>query len=74
MPPKPTISTFPGRPPIGLSVVVPVYRGAATIGALVHALAALRPEGGMEVVLVNDGSPDNSGDVCRALVKAAPLP
>jgi undecaprenyl-phosphate 4-deoxy-4-formamido-L-arabinose transferase len=74
VPPKPTISTFPGRPPIGLSVVVPVYRGAATIGALVHALAALRPEGGMEVVLVNDGSPDNSGDVCRALVKAAPLP
>jgi undecaprenyl-phosphate 4-deoxy-4-formamido-L-arabinose transferase len=40
----------------------------------VHALAELRPEGGMEVILVNDGSPDNSGDVCRALVKAAPLP
>src|ERR1700722_12873096 len=74
VPPNPTISTFPGRPPIGLSVVVPVYRGAATIGALVHALAALRPEGGMEVVLVNDGSPDDSGDICRALVKAAPLP
>lgn len=57
----------------GLSIVVPVYRGAATVGRLVEALSALRPEGGLEVVLVNDGSPDNSGDVCRALVEAAPM-
>ena len=58
--------TEPNAPRYGLSIVVPVYRGAATVGTLVHALAALRPHGGMEVVLVNDGSPDNSGDVCRA--------
>jgi undecaprenyl-phosphate 4-deoxy-4-formamido-L-arabinose transferase len=56
----------------GLSIVIPVYRGAATIGALVHALAQLEPEGGLEIVLVNDGSPDNSGEVCRALVQEAP--
>ncbi len=61
------------RPRFGLSVVVPVYRGADTVGALVHALAELRPEGGIEVVLVNDGSPDCSGDVCRALVREAPM-
>ncbi len=60
--------------PVGLSVVIPVYRGAATIGRLVEALSALRPEGGIEIVLVNDGSPDNSGDVCRELVRTATVP
>jgi glycosyltransferase involved in cell wall biosynthesis len=74
VPPSLPIAALPGQAHTGLSIVVPVYRGAATIATLVHALAALRPEGGMEVILVNDGSPDNSGDVCRALVKAAPLP
>jgi len=59
--------------PIGLSIVVPVYRGAATIAELVHALAALRPEGGMEVVLVNDGSPDNSAEICLDLVRQPPM-
>ncbi len=59
---------------VGLSIVVPVYRGAATVGLLVQALAKLRPEGGMEVVLVNDGSPDNSGEVCRALVGTSGIP
>jgi glycosyltransferase involved in cell wall biosynthesis len=60
--------------PVGLSIVVPVYRGAATVGRLVAALAALAPAGGLEVVLVNDGSPDNSGDVCRALAATASIP
>jgi len=58
----------------GLSIVVPVYRGAATVGRLVDALSGLTPEGGLEIVLVNDGSPDNSGDVCRELVKTARVP
>jgi len=62
----------PGR--IGLSIVVPVYRGAATVGRLVDALSDLAPEGGLEIVLVNDGSPDNSGDVCRALLPTARVP
>ena len=64
----------PPSPVWGLSIVVPVYRGAATVASLVHALAALRPEGGMEVVLVNDGSPDNSAEVCRALVAEGVMP
>lgn len=58
----------------GLSIVVPVYRAAATIGTLVEALGALTPEGGMELVLVNDGSPDDSGEICRALVRSARVP
>jgi glycosyltransferase involved in cell wall biosynthesis len=59
---------------VGLSIVVPVYRGATTIGRLVEALSDLHPAGGLEVVLVNDGSPDDSGDVCRALLGTARIP
>jgi glycosyltransferase involved in cell wall biosynthesis len=59
---------------IGLSIVIPVYRGAATIGLLVEALSALHPAGGLEIVLVNDGSPDNSADVCQELVRSAAMP
>jgi glycosyltransferase involved in cell wall biosynthesis len=62
------------HPEFGLSIVVPVYRGADTIGTLVHELAKLRPKDGMEVVLVNDGSPDNSAEVCRALVREGAMP
>jgi undecaprenyl-phosphate 4-deoxy-4-formamido-L-arabinose transferase len=50
-----------------LSVVVPVYNGAATIGELVAALRALDIAGGLEIVLVVDGSPDNSLEVCKKL-------
>jgi undecaprenyl-phosphate 4-deoxy-4-formamido-L-arabinose transferase len=68
------LSEFPTDHPVGLSIVVPVYRGAATVGKLVAALSALRPAGGLEIVLVNDGSPDNSGDVCRELARTATVP
>ena len=54
-------------PAPALSVVIPVYLGAATIGELVGALRALEIEGGLEIVLVVDGSPDNSLDVCKQL-------
>ncbi|HET7879890.1 MAG TPA: glycosyltransferase family 2 protein [Acetobacteraceae bacterium] len=64
----------PQRVGIGLSIVIPVYRGAATVGRLVEALAALRPAGGLEIVLVNDGSPDNSAEVCRELVQHMAVP
>jgi undecaprenyl-phosphate 4-deoxy-4-formamido-L-arabinose transferase len=50
-----------------LSVVVPVYNGAATIGELVQALRGLDIAGGIEIVLVVDGSPDNSLEVCKKL-------
>ncbi len=77
----PTLSAAPppasfGLTPatFGLTIVVPVYRGAATVAALVEALAALRPDGGLEVILVNDGSPDNSGDVCREITRTATIP
>jgi glycosyltransferase involved in cell wall biosynthesis len=64
--------TSPGQ--VGLSIVVPVYRGAATVGRLVEELSRLRPEGGLEIVLVNDGSPDESGAACQALLPGATVP
>jgi len=63
-----------GRPGVGLSIVIPVYRGATTIGRLVDELARLDPVGGLEVILVNDGSPDNSGEVCRSLLDSSVVP
>jgi glycosyltransferase involved in cell wall biosynthesis len=59
---------------VGLSIVIPVYRGAGTIERLVDALSALHPAGGLEIVLVNDGSPDNSSEICQDLVQRATLP
>lgn len=69
-----TTATTGDARPVGLSIVVPVYRGAATVGTLVAELSKLKPEGGIEIVLVNDGSPDNSGDVCRELARTATVP
>mgnify|MGYP005840118677 FL=1 len=57
-----------------LSVVIPVYNGAATVGELVQALAGLDVPGGLEIVLVNDGSPDDSDAVCRSLVGTVGVP
>lgn len=57
-----------------LSIVIPVYKGAASIGELVGALEKLEIDGGHEVILVNDGSPDNSLQVCTALLDQARVP
>lgn len=55
---------------VRLSVVIPVFRGERTIGPLVHALVDhLACCHQLEIVLVNDGSPDNSAAVCRALAE-----
>jgi glycosyltransferase involved in cell wall biosynthesis len=57
-----------------LSIVIPVYNGAKTVAELVGALAALDIKGGHEIILVNDGSPDNSLAVCRSLITGCPVP
>jgi glycosyltransferase involved in cell wall biosynthesis len=60
--------------PGGLSVVIPVYNSTATIGLVLDALGRLQPEGGLEIVIVNDGSSDGSREVCEALVRQARVP
>ena len=57
-----------------LSIVIPVYNGAGSIAELVGALEELSIEGGHEIVLVNDGSPDNSLKVCSTLLETARVP
>jgi glycosyltransferase involved in cell wall biosynthesis len=57
-----------------LSIVVPVYNGARSVPVLVRALRLLEIEGGMEIVLVNDCSPDDSLAVCKALAAEPGVP
>ncbi len=63
-----------GTPRPALSIVIPVYNGAGSVGELVGALEELSIAGGHEIVLVNDGSPDDSLEVCRRLVGRARVP
>jgi undecaprenyl-phosphate 4-deoxy-4-formamido-L-arabinose transferase len=58
-------------PQLALSIVVPVYNGASSVGELVGALQAIEIAGGHEIVLVNDGSSDGSLAVCRRLAEQA---
>jgi undecaprenyl-phosphate 4-deoxy-4-formamido-L-arabinose transferase len=54
-----------------LSFVIPLYRSATTIGAVVRAIEELQIEGGHEIVLVHDGSGEETSAVARDLVKSA---
>src|SRR4030095_15986020 len=50
-----------------LSLVIPVYNGARTIGPLVDQAIKIFESTSFEVVLVNDGSEDDSEKVCSEL-------
>ena len=54
---------------MNISVVVPVYKGADTLGALVQRVGEVLPKVAerFELILVNDGSPDNSWEVIQRL-------
>lgn len=52
-----------------LSIVVPLYRSADSVERLLRELGALQVEGGCEIVLVNDGSPDNTAELVERLMK-----
>ncbi len=57
-----------------LSFVIPLYNSAETIAPLVQEISALQIAGGHEIVLVNDGSRDETAEVCRRLAAAAKVP
>jgi undecaprenyl-phosphate 4-deoxy-4-formamido-L-arabinose transferase len=62
------------RGPLKLSIVIPVYRGEKTVERLVRTLLEnLGSLYALEIVLVNDGSPDDSATVCRRLAAELPL-
>ena len=61
------------RPTVDFSVVVPVYNAERTIAALVQQLLdTYRPRGPMQIVLVNDGSRDQSHGICLELAEKFP--
>ena len=49
-----------------LCVIVPVYKAAATLDRCVASVLAQQVAGGMHCILVDDGSPDESGGLCDA--------
>ncbi|HXT71985.1 MAG TPA: glycosyltransferase [Vicinamibacterales bacterium] len=59
---------------LALSFVIPLYKSAETIAGVVKDIEGLQIEGGHEIVLVNDGSGDSTGDVCRELLKTTRVP
>jgi glycosyltransferase involved in cell wall biosynthesis len=52
-----------------LSFVIPVYNGHETIGSLVESITTLFKGQRIEIVLINDGSEDESESVCAGLVE-----
>lgn len=52
-----------------LSICIPVYNGAQTIDELVKEVQVNLFDHELEVILVNDGSQDNSAEICIDLVK-----
>jgi undecaprenyl-phosphate 4-deoxy-4-formamido-L-arabinose transferase len=55
-----------------LSLVIPVYNGSRTIGPLVEQTAKIFGSTSFEIVLVNDGSADDSEAVCAQLAEKFP--
>lgn len=55
-----------------LSLVIPVYNGSQTIGRVVGEIHAALAEAQYEIILVNDGSTDDSELVCAELVNRYP--
>ncbi len=58
------------KSPPELSVVIPVYNGSQTIGSVVSRIHRSLSQVNFEIVLVNDGSQDNSSQICRSLAAA----
>ena len=54
---------------VELSFVIPVYNGAARVGRLVERIHEVAAGMSFEVVLVNDGSTDDSERVCAELAR-----
>jgi undecaprenyl-phosphate 4-deoxy-4-formamido-L-arabinose transferase len=58
--------------PVELSFVIPVYNGSATVHTVVDRIRRAFAGRTIEIILVNDGSPDDSERVCAALVERYP--
>ncbi|MGN6134561.1 MAG: glycosyltransferase family 2 protein [Aureliella sp.] len=52
-----------------ISIVIPVYNGAASIGEVVARVLKVFADQSVEIVLIDDGSADDSECVCRQLAE-----
>ena len=57
-----------------LSIVIPLYNAAATLPALHQEISALQVSGGHELIIVNDGSRDETEAVALKLTRESQLP
>ena len=57
-----------------LSIVVPLYNSASTLPMLIKELGALQIDGGLEIILVNDGSRDATEATALQLIETAGVP
>jgi glycosyltransferase involved in cell wall biosynthesis len=57
-----------------LSIVIPLYNAALTLPALHQELSALEVRGGLELIVVNDGSRDETEAVALKLIRESALP
>jgi len=57
------------------SIVIPTYNEAAGIGKLLHALGAVFAQHSLdgEIIVVDDNSPDGTGDVVEGLARELPV-
>lgn len=53
------------QPAVDLSLVIPLYRSRDSVPLLIQRLEALDPPCRMEVILVDDGSPDDTAEQAR---------
>jgi glycosyltransferase involved in cell wall biosynthesis len=57
-----------------LSIVIPLFNAALTLPALYQELAALEVTGGFELILVNDGSRDETEKIALRLTQESRIP
>jgi undecaprenyl-phosphate 4-deoxy-4-formamido-L-arabinose transferase len=57
-----------------VTVVIPLYRSAGSIGRVVGEIEEVGRAIDLELVLVNDGSPDNTLEVCREIATRCRVP
>lgn len=57
-----------------LSIVIPLYNAAATLPALHQEISALQVNGGHELIIVNDGSRDETEAIALKLTRESQLP